>query len=60
MCLRSACKALQISKSGYYEWLDRAPCKRAVANAKLSEQTKEVHAMSDETYGMPRIRARLG
>jgi putative transposase len=59
MCLRSACKALQISKSGYYEWRDRAPCKRAVANIALSQQIKEVHTMSDETYGMPRIRAEL-
>lgn len=59
MCLRSACKALQISKSGYYEWRDRAPSQRATANTKLTEQIKEVHAMSDETYGMPRIRAAL-
>ena len=59
MCLRSACKALQISKSGYYEWRGRAPCKRAVANSQLTQQIKEVHTMSDETYGMPRIRAEL-
>ena len=49
MCLRSACKALQISKSGYYEWRDRVPCKRAVANEQLTQQIKEVHAMSDAT-----------
>jgi putative transposase len=59
LCLRTACKALRISKSGYYEWLDRAPCKRAVANEQLTQQIKEVHTMSDETYGMPRIRAQL-
>ncbi len=59
MCLRSACKALQISKSGYYEWLDRLPSKRAIANVALSSQIKEIHTTSDETYGVPRIRAEL-
>ncbi|MDI9335125.1 MAG: IS3 family transposase [Cytophagales bacterium] len=59
MCLRSACKALRISKSGYYEWLGRAPCKRVVANVELTQQIKEAHTMSDQAYGMPRIRAEL-
>lgn len=53
------CQTLQISKSGYYDWVDRLPSKRAVANTQLTNQIKEVHAMSDETYGVPRIRAEL-
>ncbi len=53
------CQTLQISKSGYYGWEGRLPCKRAIANAALTERIQEVHAMSDETYGMPRIRAEL-
>jgi putative transposase len=47
------------SKSGYYDWYERAPSKRHVANALLLDQIKAAQAMSDETYGMPRIREEL-
>jgi putative transposase len=53
------CDALQVSKSGYYDWQSRAPSKRSQANVTLLSQIKEAHAMSDATYGMPRIRAEL-
>jgi putative transposase len=53
------CSALQVSKSGYYDWHERAPSKRSMANAKLLDEIKAAHTMSDETYGMPRIRAEL-
>jgi putative transposase len=53
------CNTLQVSKSGFYDWHKRAPSKRHVANVKLLEQIKAAHTMSDETYGMPRIRAEL-
>ena len=53
------CDTLAVSKSGYYDWRDRAPAKRAQANITLTEQIKAVHTMSDATYGMLRIRAEL-
>lgn len=53
------CNALQVAKSGYYDWHERAPSARHLANTKLLSQIKEAHAMSDATYGMPRIRAEL-
>jgi putative transposase len=53
------CNVLQVSKSGFYDWRERAPSKRAQANAQLLDQIKEAHRMSDQTYGMPRIRAEL-
>ena len=31
------CKALKVSKSGFYGWRDRAPSARALADALLSE-----------------------
>lgn len=53
------CNTLGVSKSGYHDWHDRAPSKRSLANVKLLDQIKAAHTMSDETYGMPRIRAAL-
>ena len=53
------CNALNVSKSGYYDSHVRAPNKRMPANARLLDQIKPAHTMSDETYGMPRIRAQL-
>ncbi len=48
-----------MSHSGYYDWLERAPCARARANAALLEQIRQAHAASDATYGVPRIQAEL-
>jgi putative transposase len=48
-----------ISTSGFYEWQGRALSPRAQANVLLSEQICEAHAMSDATYGVPRIQAEL-
>jgi putative transposase len=53
------CKHLKVSPSGYYDWAGRAPSARSTANAQLLGKIQAVHAMSDATYGMPRIRAEL-
>jgi putative transposase len=53
------CKHLKVSTSGYYDWQDRAPSARAVANVALLGKIQAIHTMSDATYGMPRIRAEL-
>ena len=57
--VRSLCRVLQVSPSGYYEWLDRPPCKRAIDDAVLVERIRAIHAESDGTYGRPRVRAEL-
>ena len=57
--VRTMCKTLKVSASGYYGWLGRAPCARALANAALTERIGEVFVASDGTYGMPRVRAEL-
>ncbi|MPY81440.1 MAG: IS3 family transposase, partial [Actinophytocola sp.] len=54
-----ACRVLRVSTSGYYEWRDRAPSARALADADLSRQIMEVHARSRGTYGAPRVHAEL-
>ena len=53
------CKHLKVSTSGHYDWQDRAPSQRATANVVLLGHIEAAHAMSDATYGMPRIRAEL-
>ena len=53
------CDTLGLSTSGYYEWLDRPPSARAVANAELLERIRDVHRFSRETYGRPRLYAEL-
>lgn len=53
------CKTLRVSTSGYYAWSDRAPSARAAANVALVGQIREVFDDSDQTYGMPRVRAAL-
>lgn len=57
--VRALCETLKVSTSGYYDWRDRPLSKRGQANAVLSESIRQAHRASDETYGMPRIRAEL-
>ena len=53
------CRVLGVSPSGYYDWLQRPPSARKMANVVLTERIRQVHKDSDETYGMPRVRAEL-
>jgi putative transposase len=53
------CRVLGVSASGYYDWLGRAPSTAKKADARLTERILQMHKDSDETYGMPRIRAQL-
>ncbi len=57
--VRTMCRVLGVSASGYYAWRDRAPSARKLADAVLLERIRQVHADSHETYGMPRVRAEL-
>jgi len=46
---------LEVSKSGYHEWLHRNPSSREKANAELTEQIRQIHTDSRETYGGRRL-----
>jgi putative transposase len=53
----SLCEALDVSPSGYYDWLERRLCPgpRALENRALTQKIKQLHLASRETYGSPRI-----
>ena len=57
--VRVMCRLPGLSPSGYYAWRSREPSDRARANAALTEEIVEIHAMSGGTYGAPRIHAEL-
>lgn len=57
--VRTMCRVLGVSASGYYAWCERAPSATALANAVLAERIRQVHADSHHSYGMPRVRAEL-
>ena len=54
-----ACRVLGASTSGYYDWRDRPPSPRAVADAALSETITAAHRASHGTYGSRRVHAEL-
>ncbi len=54
-----ACRMLGVSTSGYYEWRGRGPSLRTVADAALTATIREIHTVSRESYGVPRVHAEL-
>ena len=54
-----ACRVLNVSTSGYYDWRDRLPSPRAIADAALTETITAAHAASQGTYGARRVHAEL-
>ena len=57
--VRRMCSALKVSPSGFYAWRKRAPSRRALEDAVLTERIRAIHAASDGTYGSPNIHAEL-
>ena len=45
------CSALGVSRSGYHEWLARAPSARARDNDRLLARIEAVHKDAHESYG---------
>jgi len=53
------CKMFKVSKSGYYNWLDRGPSKRWLENEALRVAIHDIFKDSFGSYGAPRIREEL-
>lgn len=57
--VRMMCRVLEVSASGFYAWLRRAPSRRRTADAELSTRIRTIHQCSRETYGVPRVHFEL-
>jgi putative transposase len=53
--VRAMCRTLGVSPRGFYAWTTRAPSPRARVDAHLVEKLRAFHAISDGTYGAPRL-----
>jgi putative transposase len=57
--VRLLCRVLDVSASGFYDWLRRAPSDRQLSDQKLLSLIKKIHQQSRGTYGAPRVHAEL-
>lgn len=57
--VRMMCRAMGVSRSGYYDWVDRPESARAQRHRALTEKISYFHQASRDTYGAPRIREDL-
>ena len=48
-------RLLEVSRSGYYAWIDRAPSPAAIRREHIEQKVAFFHGDSDEVYGAPRI-----
>jgi putative transposase len=53
------CEILDVSKSGYYDSLERKPSHRAERRARIHAAVREVHAQSQAIYGSTKIAREL-
>jgi len=49
------CRILEVSRAGYYAWLDRKPAARSTRRQEVVKQIHTSFDDSDGTYGSPRI-----
>jgi putative transposase len=57
--VKTLCRVLGVSRSGFHAWQRRAPSDRDLADTWLSERIREIHGESRQTYGARRIHAAL-
>jgi len=49
------CEVLEVSSSGYYDWIDRPESRRSRDNRQLTEKIAHYHRQSRGIYGSPKI-----
>ncbi len=55
----AACRVLNLSRSGCYEWASRGPSARDLDDAALIDTIRDLHALARGTYGVRRVHAEL-
>ncbi len=53
------CRVLEVSRSGYYDWLGRPESQRSKRHERLLTQIRQAHIFSRNIYGAPRIHGEL-
>jgi transposase InsO family protein len=53
------CRALGVSRAGFYASVGRLPSARAIEDRRLAMLVREAHERSRKTYGSPRVHAEL-
>ena len=59
LTITGLCVYLKVSRSGYYDWLNRKPSNRLVSDEKLFRHIKAIYQKSRGAYGSPRIHEKL-
>jgi putative transposase len=54
--ISSLCRTLEVSRSGYYEWLSRPPRAQAEADQQVQDKVQHYFAQGRGTYGTRRIK----
>lgn len=57
--LELMCRALEVTRSGYYAWRNRDPSERDRQDTKLRVEIRSVYQRSRRRYGSPRIQREL-
>lgn len=53
------CQVFEVSRSGYYHWLNRKPSKRELENTHLKTHIMEIHRLTKFRLGSPKIQKEL-
>ena len=53
------CEVMEVSTSGFYDWLDRPESERSGENRRLTEKIRHYDQQSREIYGSPKIHTDL-
>ena len=56
---QAMCHHLGVSTNGYYDWCHRVPSQRSLSDQVMTEQIRQIHTVSDYTYGRARVQAEL-